>query len=140
MCHQTKCCGCIPLRTGCLVIAILQILSAFAWFRFGLGYSYSVPMNLIDLAAGVCLLVGVILNNQNFLLVSATVVLIQLIVTIIVAVGLFASSGAGADVTTAAIAIFLAFVIIVLIRDINFFIVVWNFYNELQSGRRENIC
>ena len=147
MCHQTKCCGCVPLRTGCLIIAILQIVFAFLWFvHDGLAYSYSVPVCLIGLAQGVCLLIGVLLNNQILVLISGILALIRIVVTLIVtvlimvAIGLFASSGAATTVATVAIALLFTFVIIELILDIYFLIVVWSFYKELQAGRRENVC
>ena len=147
MCHQTKCCGCVPLRTGCLIIAILQIVFAFLWFvHDGLAYSYSVPVCLIGLAQGVCLLIGVLLNNQILVLISGILALIRIVVSLIIAVlfmvaiGLFASSGAATTVATVAIALLFTFVIIELILDIYFLIVVWSFYKELQAGRRENVC
>ena len=147
MCHQTKCCGCIPLRMGCLIIAILQIVFSFLWFvHDGVAYSYSVPVCLIGLAQGVCLLIGVLLNNQILVLISGILALIRIVVTLIVtvlimvAIGLFASSGAATTVATVAIALLFTFVIIELILDIYFLIVVWSFYKELQAGRRENVC
>ena len=147
MCHQTKCCGCIPLRMGCLIIAILQIVFSFLWFvHDGVAYSYSVPVCLIGLAEGVCLLIGVLLNNQILVLISGILALIRIVVTLIVtvlimvAIGLFASSGAATTVATVAIALLFTFVIIELILDIYFLIVVWSFYKELQAGRRENVC
>ena len=147
MCHQTKCCGCIPLRIGCLIIAILQIVLSFFWFvHDGVAYSYSVPVCLIGLAQGVCLLIGVLLNNQILVLISGILALIRIVVTLIVtvlimvAIGLFASSGAATTVATVSIAVFFTFFIIELILDIYFLIVVWSFYKELQAGRRENVC
>ena len=147
MCHQTKCCGCVPLRMGCLIIAILQIVLSFLWFvHDGVAYSYSVPVCLIGLAQGVCLLIGVLLNNQILVLISGILALIRIVVTLIVtvlimvAIGLFASSGAATTVATVAIALLFTFVIIELILDIYFLIVVWSFYKELQAGRRENVC
>ena len=150
MCHQTKCCGCIPLRTGCLIIAILSTVFSFTWFFHSkLGYEYSVPVCLIGLASGVCLLIGVILNNQTLVLVGAILDMIGLVSTLIVAVvfiaaaGVFASTAATTAVdgfTTAFIVIFLTCVLIGIILDIYFLVVVWSFYKELQSGRRENIC
>ena len=147
MCHQTKCCCCIPLRMGCLIIAILQIVLSFLWFvHDGVAYSYSVPVCLIGLAEGVCLLIGVLLNNQILVLISGILALIRIVVTLIVtvlimvAIGLFASSGAATTVATVAIALLFTFVIIELILDIYFLIVVWSFYKELQAGRRENVC
>ena len=147
MCHQTKCCGCVPLRMGCLIIAILQIVLSFVWFvHDGVAYSYSVPVCLIGLAQGVCLLIGVLLNNQILVLISGILALIRIVVTLIVtvlimvAIGLFASSGAATTVATVAIALLFTFVIIELILDIYFLIVVWSFYKELQAGRRENVC
>ena len=147
MCHQTKCCGCVPLRMGCLIIAILQIVLSFVWFvHDGVAYSYSVPVCLIGLAEGVCLLIGVLLNNQILVLISGILALIRIVVTLIVtvlimvAIGLFASSGAATTVATVAIALLFTFVIIELILDIYFLIVVWSFYKELQAGRRENVC
>ena len=147
MCHQTKCCGCVPLRMGCLIIAILQIVFSFLWFvHDGVAYSYSVPVCLIGLAEGVCLLIGVLLNNQILVLISGILALIRIVVTLIVtvlimvAIGLFASSGAATTVATVSIALLFTFVIIELILDIYFLIVVWSFYKELQAGRRENVC
>ena len=147
MCHQTKCCGCIPLRMGCLIIAILQIVFSFLWFvHDGVAYSYSVPVCLIGLAQGVCLLIGVLLNNQILVLISGILALIRIVVSLIVtvlimvAIGLFASSGAATTVATVSIALLFTFVIIELILDIYFLIVVWSFYKELQAGRRENVC
>ena len=150
MCHQTKCCGCIPLRTGCLIIAILSIVFSFTWFfHTAFAYEYSVPVCLIGLASGLCLLIGVILNNQTLVLVGAILDMIGLVTTLLVAViflamaGVFVSTAATTEVAgleTAFIAIFLTCVLIGIILDIYFLVVVWSFYKELKSGRRENIC
>ena len=150
MCHQTKCCGCIPLRTGCLIIAILSTVFSFTWFFLNaFEYKYSVPLCLIGLAAGVCLLIGVILNNKTLVLVGAILDMIGLVSTLLVAViflvmaGVFASTVATtavAPLETTFIAIFLTMVLIGVILDIYFLVVVWSFYKELKSGRRENIC
>ena len=150
MCHQTKCCGCIPLRTGCLIIAILSIVFSFTWFvHTAFGYEYSVPLCLIGLASGVCLLIGVILNNQTLVLVSAILEMILVVVTLLFAViflalaGVFASTAATMEVApleTTVIAIFLTVVLIGVLLDIYFLVVVWSFYKELKSGRRQNIC
>ena len=148
MCQQTKCCGCAPLRTGCIIIGILEIVDSFSlYFYTSVGYGYSVPVNLLGLALGICLLVGVFLNNHILVLVHVILAIIGIVVLLIVLIvitlymtvwhttGTAAAAGTAASGTvTALLAVMIVLVVISCIVKIYFIVVAWSFYKELKTG------
>ena len=78
MFQQDKCCGCIPVRTGSIIIAVLiigchgytaLIIGSFGWYKYGRAeYAYSVFMSIWGFAEGTCLLIGALLNNSTLAL------------------------------------------------------------------------
>ena len=74
MFQQSKCCGCIPVRAGSIVMAVLIIgchgYTAFGWYKYGMAeHAYSVSMSIWGFAEGICLLIGALLNNSTLTLI-----------------------------------------------------------------------
>ena len=151
MCQQTKCCGCLPLRTGCIVIAIFAIVGSFAvYFNKDVGYGYKVPANLWGLAEGICLLIGAYLNNPILVLVYFILAIIgvvaQLIAIIVITLTMtvwhttgtaVAAGTAASTAVTAALAVLIVLVVIGCIVKIYFIVVAWSFYKELKTGGQD---
>ena len=150
MCQQTKCCCCLPLRTGCIVIAILTIAYSFTWYIFGsrgtrIGYGYIVPINLWWLAEGTCLLIGALLNNATLVLVHFILAIIGTVGTLILVIVNSALANyspgtqtqeeqVGAGLVVVIWASIIIFIVIACLVRIYFIVVAWFFYKELQTG------
>ena len=159
MCQQTKCCCCLPLRTGCIVIAILTIAYSFTWYIFGsrggrflgtrIGYGYIVPINLWGLAEGTCLLIGALLNNATLVLVHFILAIIGTVGTLILVIVNSALANysigtptqdekVGAGLVVVIWVSIITFIVIACLVRIYFIVVAWFFYKELKTGG-ENI-
>ena len=149
MCQRTKCCCCLSLRTGCIVIAILTIAYSFTWYIFGsrgtrIGYGYIVPINLWGLAEGICLLIGVFLNNATLVLVHFILAIIGTVGTLILMIVNMVlwntvNTGTPTEQVDAGIvvmiwAIFISVLVIAYLVKIYFVVVAWFFYKELKAG------
>ena len=152
MCQQAKCCCCLPLRSGCIVIAILTIAQSFTWYIFGprVGYGLIVPANLWGLAEGTCLLIGAFVNNATLVLVHFILAIIGTVGTLILMIGYTVSvqystgtttqdEKVGAGLVVMIWAIVISFLVIAYLVKIYFIVVAWFFYKELKSGG-ENIA
>ena len=82
MCEVNKCCCCVDLRTGAIVIAILQLIGGAGCFGMGASEWQNIMNGVVGLLAGVCLLVGAINYHQ-----TATLVYLVLDMIAIVLVG-----------------------------------------------------
>ena len=148
MCQQTKCCCCLPLRTGCIIIGILAIFNSFTFYFYkDVSYGYSVPVNLWGLAEGICLVVGAVLNNPILVLVHfilaiigivgllIAMIVISLTMTVWHTTGTAVAAGTAASTAvTAALAVLIVAVVISCIIRIYFIVVAWSFYKELKTG------
>ena len=147
MCQQTKCCCCLPLRTGCIVIAIWAIVGSFmVYINNRVGYGYKVPVNLWGLAEGICLLVGAMLYNPVLVLVYFILAIIgtvgQLIGLIFVILKLTVwakttvtvNGTADSGTVTALLVVLIVSVVIGCILRIYFIVIAWSFHKELKTG------
>ena len=66
----SKCCCCIPLRTGCIILAVLGILSGIGMLIKGYSDWPYVIEAIVSFAASGPLLFGAIQNNQRAVLVG----------------------------------------------------------------------
>lgn len=92
-----SCCWCLPLRTGCILIAILdlilQVLATIAALEYQMPYLYVVIIsgNLIAFTITGLLVYGTIVQKRSFLwlwtVVNAVVVILLCILTVMCAIG-----------------------------------------------------
>ena len=150
MCQRAKCCCCLPLRTGCIVIAILTIVHSFTWYIFGsrgprIEYGYIVLINLWGLAEGTCLLIGAFVSNATLVLVNFILAIIGTVGTLILvivnsALGNYSigtppqDEQVGAGLVVVIWASIIIFIVIACLVRIYFIVVAWFFYKELKTG------
>ena len=145
-----KCCCCFDLRTGCIIIAVLQIVGSFAMLG-GTGAEDESGANeacwsgLVGVAAGICLLIGVIKSNASVILVYLILAMIDIVLQGAVGIMICVVSGAlsrfaaeTSDVLAASFAhSFLAFgmwIILMALIDIYFWVCVYRFYQLTKYG------
>ena len=131
----SKCCCCVELRTGAIVIAVLQILGALGnlWSRIGWE---TLVYAAIGVACGLCLLFGAIKNNAIGTLINLILTALGVFWTIMIA-GVFFYFSANADDSNVATYLAIAGVMAMIIGGLNmyFWICVFSFYKELKSGQ-----
>ena len=82
---NSKCCCYFELRTGVIVIAILQILGALGVLGFGILWKIGTIVkligliNLVGLFAGVTLLIGAIKYNTTAVIIHIVLAVIEII-------------------------------------------------------------
>ena len=88
---KSKCCFCIDLRTGVIVISVLQILGAIGVLGYGIFLGTIVGMigliNLVGLLAGVTLLIGAIKYNTTAVIIHIVLAVIEIINIGVIAFG-----------------------------------------------------
>ena len=149
MCRVGTCCFCVPLRTGCIVIAILGMMMSFSSIANieRSGIAVTIVSVVIGISVNGILLFGAIKNNSLAVLVHLILdifyivgcIIVWIIVVALVAKGGGASttvSVAGAvSVPVGGLAIAVTILLSALIMlDIYFWIVTFSFYRELKSG------
>ena len=93
----TKCCCCVDLRSGAIVIAIFEILLGLTHFRnIEDNIWASVIGAIVDSTAGACLLFGAIKYNQTTTIVYLVFFMIGIILYVIFAIMLLVFDGAAA--------------------------------------------
>ena len=153
MCEVNKCCCCVDLRTGAIVIAILQLIGGAGCFGMGASEWQNIMNGVVGLLAGVCLLVGAINYHQTATLVYLVLDMIAIVLAgvamavIIIGGATFTASVSGnpdfqdnqgaQDVVTAFGAIFITIFAIVYgliaLFYIYFWVCVFSFYKGLKS-------
>ena len=154
MCEVNKCCCCVDLRTGAIVIAILQLIGGAGCFGMGASEWQNILNGVVGLLAGVCLLVGAINYHQTATLVylvldMIAIVLVGVAMAVIIIGGATVTASASGypdlqdnqgaqDVVTAFGAIFITIFAIVYgliaLFYIYFWVCVFSFYKGLKSG------
>ena len=139
-----KCCGCVDLRTGAIVIAILQILGAFGQIGESRDWNNIIGM-LLGIGAGACLLFGAIQYNPTATLINLIFTIIGIVILIIggilvltvasVAVSTATESreevdGAIAGAVVVVAVLFIGFAAL----EIYFCVCVYSFYIGLKNG------
>ena len=150
----SKCCCCVDLRTGAIVIAVLGLLGSFANFQHGL--VVGIISCVGGLAANLCLLHGAIKYNRTttlvYLILDAIFMILLLVGLILIIVGLSSSTLSpcfksetsaaeidwnGTMVTCSVtvgilIALLVSFIIGIAI-SIYFWVCVYSFYDDLKK-------
>lgn len=131
----SKCCCCVELRTGAIVIAVLQILGALGNLSNGLSWE-TLIYAVIGVACGACLLFGAIKNNAVGTLINLILTAIGIVWTIIIA-AIFFYGSAVAYHSDQATAWAIAGVVSLICAGLNiyFWICVFSFHKEIKSGR-----
>ena len=133
MCEVKKCCCCVDLRTGAIVMAILEIIGGFG--LIGKSTEWPDILNVVvAIGAGVCLLFGAIKYHQLATLVYLVlqmIAIVLIVVAIIVAIVAFAAlSGAAVTLIVIPLIIYGIFVSV----HIYFWVCVFSFYKGLKTG------
>ena len=154
----TKCCSCIPLRTGSIIIAILGLLSAIATLVYSGGSSFYLLLGTYYLIAEATLLFGAIKYNKRAMLVylvcSTSFPIIDIVFGIIAKVSIetivpeeLASDCASMEENlvrlhmtcdefkSLSIFITVGYCFIASLMNIYFWLCNYSFYKELNEGR-----
>ena len=97
MCQVSKCCCCVDLRTGAIVMAILQLIGGAGMFANG-GAWQDILNAVVGIGAGACLLFGAIKYNQMATLVY---LVFQMIAIVLIGVAMLVAIIGGTAVTVA---------------------------------------
>ena len=134
-----KCCCCFDLRTGSIIIAILQIVGSIGMLG-GTTSSSACWGGLVGIAAGICLLVGAINSNASAILVHLIVAMINIIVLCVAGIGICAGSFATVNaidvafVVPTALLVLGIWIILMALIDIYFWVCVYRFYQLTKYG------
>ena len=146
MCQLSRCCCCIELRTGAIIIAVLGILGSFG--GFGNGWIAGVCVLILGLVANCCLLHGAIKYNKvtttiylvlemiSIILIVAAAVFAIVVIAGATAVGTAASSWDAGNVASTAVLVVgivsLVAYIIGIALQIYWWVCVFSFLKELK--------
>ena len=129
-----KCCCCVDLRSGCIIIGILQIFGGLGNFRF-LDW-ITIITGIVNIASGACLLFGSIKYNQIGILINlictAVATVLGFVVAILFFIGASASINEESDdflIDIIVGGIFLAAVVV----EIYLWLCIFSFYLKLKS-------
>ena len=153
-----KCCRCIDLRTGAIVIAIMHILGAFGVLGYGIlwypkSYTQGAPEDVLEygifpssiigvivgLTAGVTLLIGAIKYNNTAILFHIVLAAIEIMDLFAIAIMylIVANDADGGELEDAlgALICYLFLIPIVFHAGIYicFLVCIYNFYKEVKS-------
>ena len=139
-----KCCCCIDLRTGAIVLAVLGIINSICLLSSG-GFGWQdFVLLVLGLSTYGCLLFGAIKNNINATLISVIMELIYtvwmvIVLILLIALGTATTVAAGKQTSDAgAVAATLAVPISVCVFSVGlqiyFWICIYSFYQALKEG------
>ena len=80
-----KCCCCFDLRTGSIIIAVLQIVGSLGMLG-GATDEKTCWSVLVGVAAGICLLIGAIKSNASAILVYLILAMIDIVLQVVVGI------------------------------------------------------
>jgi len=144
-----KCCCCLDLRTGAIVIAVLGIVGSFVNLAFSTNWTM-IGEIILMLVVSFCLLFGAIKVNEIAVLIYLILNILQIISEFAVGIFFLVAGSAwkvvsqvhqddGSTVTTEALGIAAIFggvyIILWACLDIYFFICVHSFYREIKDGK-----
>ena len=136
ICEVKKCCCCVDLRTGAIVMAILEIIGGLGLFGKGVsaGLWPDILNGVVTTGAGACLLFGAIKYHQ---LATQVYLVFQMIAIVLAGVGIIYAIVVFAALSGAAVALIVIPVIIYVIFasvHIYFWVCVFSFYKGLKTG------
>merc|ERR1712141_553159 len=103
MCEVNKCCCCVDLRTGAIVISILQLLGGAGCFGMGASEWPNILNGVVGLLAGLCLLFGAIKYHQTATLVYLVLDMIAIILAGVAMAVIIIVIGGGTATATASV-------------------------------------
>ena len=142
-----KCCCCVDLRTGAIIIAILGILGALG--NMGEGFSWvAIISTIVGLVAHGCLLFGAIKYHRVATLINLIIsmlgIILMFIIAIIALVSIFRlPSGCSENLNCHAVETGLAVTVGMYIPGgilaIYLWMCVYSFYQELKMGATNSV-
>ena len=131
----SKCCCCVPLRAGCLVLGILGILNGIAAFFQGGEEWANITIGIFYLVAYGALVFGAITYNGIAVMVNLVCTAIIIILQIIAVIIVSASIGWVNDSDVQAVlGIAIMLYILEAVLNAYFWICSYSFYQELKEG------
>ena len=133
-------CGLLPLRTGCIVIAILSIVICIITYGYNIAHwhwAYAIGL-VFELSVWTALLLGTILNNHMMVLASFIglqfILVMRTIVFVVVIVRVIEEEVYWEEAKTTFMAIAIAEFIIVIPIYVYWSMVIHSFYRSLKHN------
>ena len=154
MCKLNKCCGFIYLRTGCIIISIVELCLGLANLSiiaipYNLRFQVSWLVSTVALVLGVIcgivvwilLLFGALANNSALVIINLVFAILSMVIRAAIFImltvyivnlgGMYSRWDTG---LTVAFAFYLCYYLMVICLDIYFTVVIFNFYQALKYG------
>ena len=136
----SKCCCCIPLQTGSIILSILGILGFVGIIYQGLSFeggvmqasTLNISLGIIVLVSAGCLLFGSVSQHPTPLLICLIIWAIMLVAGVVLVVYEFVKASAIAPE-------YFATLFITTLINVYFWICNYSFYMQLNSGRKPGI-
>ena len=144
----TACCGCIPLRIGCIAIAVLMLVAGILLAVFMDAITWvKVLVVIVEVLTWVTLLIGAFISHATVVIISLVGLLLLIIkdavmmILIIIAFSTVSSGAVGVNGVVVTWSVAVTWFVILMIGyaiglglSIYFGIVINSFYRELKFG------
>merc|ERR1712018_55064 len=130
-----NCCCCIELRTGCIIIGVLQILGGLGNFKPPLEW-FTILLAIVSIISGCCLLFGSIKYNPIGILINLIFTAITSLFCLIVAIMIFYAVATYHTSREEFIGYMIAggVYLVALAINVYLWLCVFSFYKKLKSG------
>ena len=129
-----KCCFCIDLRNGAIVIAILHMVAALGQLGTTAISWITIVDVLLGLIAGAVLLYGAIKYNTVAIIIHLVLALLEIVFLLATAITSFVAYDVGEDSFHTLALVSGGLIFVWAIIEIYFLVCVCSFYQQLKSG------
>ena len=129
-----KCCFCVDLRNGAIVIATLHMVAAMGQFVTILVNWLGIADIILGLIAGAVLLYGAIKNNTVAIIIHLVLALLEIVFLLATAITSFVAYDVGEDSFHTLALVSGGLIFVWAIIEIYFLVCVCSFYQQLKSG------
>lgn len=129
-----KCCFCVDLRNGAIVIATLHMVTGMGHFVTILINWLGIADIILGLIAGAVLLYGAIKYNTVAIIIHLVLALLEIVFLLATAITSFVIYDVGQDLVSTLSLVSGGLIFLWAIIEIYFLVCVYSFYQQLKSG------